>query len=292
MPSTTNINTAVELYTDRFIEGLTRSLAPLRSFSLDLSDEFREPGEAVNVPLVTADAVADWDDTTNNYGRTAATLKARRVAIDTRKITGFAISQAQLASFRPSYWEGKAELNQREIADTVLADVVSVVTAENYGADNKLNVALATFNRKAIATLRAKIVAGKLIQEKCVLALNPDFFAALLADLDSQVYGGREAIVGGTIPGLLGFRSVIQVPQYAGAGFVCHPDAIAVASRRVAVADTTPYKEFGTMVEPETGLALNRVVLTDGSVGKTSFSVECWYGYGVGNADSLIRLEA
>ena len=144
------------------------------------------------------------------------------------------------------------------MADAVLGSVTDLVTGANYGDtdSDKLTVALATFGRKAIASLRGKIVAAELIPAKCVLALNPDFFSALLADLDSQVYGGRDAIVGGVIPGLLGFRSIIEVPQFSAPGFVCHPDAIAVASRKIVPADTTPYKEFGSMIEPETGMRL------------------------------------
>ncbi len=289
---TTNIDTAVELYSNKFIAGLTRALAPLRAFSLDLSDELTEQGGVVNVPLISADTVADWNDTTNNYGTNSGSTATRPVTIATRKKCGFAVTPTMMANFRPNSWEGKAELNQKEMADAVLASVVGLVTAANYGdtAAKKINVVLAEFKRAAIATLRAQIVKAKLIPAKCVLALNPDFFSALLADLDSQVYGGREAVVGGSIPGLLGFRAIIEVPQYAQAGFVCHPDAIAVGSRKVVVADTTPYKEFGSMVEPETGLTMNRVIFTDGNTGKTNFSTECWYGFDVGNADSLVRL--
>ncbi len=288
----TNIDTAVEIYSNKFISGLTRALAPLRAFSLDLSDDIVQEGGSVNVPLVTADAVADWNDTDNNYSRTAASVKAQSVAINKRKICGFPVSQTQMANFRPNYWEGKAELNQKEMADAVLTDVTGLVTAANFGdtAAKKINVVLAEFKRAAIATLRGQIVKAKLVPAKCVLALNPDFFSALLGDLDAQVYGGREAMLNGAIPGLLGFRSVIELPQYAAPGFVCHPDAIAVGSRKVPVADTTPYKEFGSMVEPETGLTMNRVVYTEGATGKTNFSTECWYGFDVGNADALIRL--
>lgn len=289
---TTNIDTAVELYSNKFIAGLTRALAPLRAFSLDLSDELKEPGGVVNVPLIGADAVTDWNDTTNNYGTNSGSVNTRPVAISKRKKCGFPVTQTMMANFKPNTWEGKGELNQKEMADAVLADVVALVTPANYGdtAAKKINVVLAEFKRLSIATLRAQIVKAKLIPAKCVLALNPDFFSALLADLDSQVYGGREAIVGGAIPGLLGFRAIIEVPQYAAPGFVCHPDAIAVGSRKVTVADTTPYKEFGSMVEPETGLTMNRVVFTDGNTGKTNFNTECWYGCEVGSADSLVRL--
>jgi hypothetical protein len=293
MPNT-NTDTALEVYSNKLIEGLTNALPALRAFSLDLSDELSEPGETVRVPLVSADAAAAWNDTTNNYGRTTASLKDKKVVCNQRIIAGFAITQTQLANFRPAWWEGKAALNARTIADAVLDEVFGVVTAANFGdtAAKKLAVALGAFGRKSIAELRPKVVKGKLQPAKSVLVLNPDFFAALLSDLDAQVYGGREAITGGTIPGLLGFRAIVEAPQLDEPGFVCHPDAIAVGSRRVQVADTTPYKEFGPVTEPDTGLTLNRVIYTDGTIGKTSFSIECLFGADAGNPDSLIRLTA
>ena len=50
MPNT-NTNTAVELYSNKFIEGLTKALAPLRAFSLDLSDVVKEPGDQLSASL-------------------------------------------------------------------------------------------------------------------------------------------------------------------------------------------------------------------------------------------------
>ena len=293
MPNT-NLDTALEVYSNKLIEGLTNALPALRAFSLDLSDDMVEPGETVRVPMVTADAAAAWDDSTNNYGRTTAALADKKVVVDKRIIAGFAITQAQLANFRPAWWEQKGALNARSVADSVLDSTFGIVTPANYGdaAAKKLQVALGAFGRKAIADLRPKVVRGKLQPAKSVLVLNPDFYAALLADLDAQVYGGREAITGGVIPGLLGFRAIIEAPQLDAPGFVCHPDAIAIGSRRVQCADTTPYREFGPVVEPDTGLTLNRVIYTDGTIGKTSFSIECLFGVDVGNGDALIRLTA
>jgi hypothetical protein len=290
----TNTDTALEVYSSKFIEGLTNALPALRAFSLDLSDEAKEVGETIRVPLVSADAAAAWNITSNNYGRTAASLTDRPVSLATRLIAGFGITAAQFTNFRPNWWEQKGALNARTVADGVLDAVFAIVTAANYGdtAAKKLQVALGAFGRKAVAELRPKVVKAKLQPAKSVLVLNPDFFAALLADLDAQVYGGRESIVGGVVPGLLGFRAVVEAPQLTDPGFVCHPDAIAVGSRRVQVADTTPYKEFGAVTEPDTGLTLNRVIYTNGATGTTSFSVECLFGVDVGNADSLIRLVA
>ena len=291
MPNT-NVDIALQIYSDKFIEGLTPALAPLRQFSLDLSEEAKEEGDTIRVPLVTANAAEPWDIDSNNYSVDAGSVQDKNVVLDKRPKASFAITQDQLHKFRPSWWEGKAALNARSVAAAVLDGVWGIVTPENYGDTEakKLKVALSSFSRKAVAELRAKIVRGGLLPARSALVLNPDFFAALLGDLDSLIYGGREAIVGGVIPGLLGFASVMEAATLNVPGFVCHPDAIAIGSRVVKIADDTPYRTFGSITEPETGLTLNRVVYTDGAKGKTTFSVECLHGVDVGNADALIRL--
>jgi hypothetical protein len=288
----TTITTGQEIYSNKFISGLTKALAALKAFSTSFTDEARETGEYVKVPLVSADAVAAWNATSNNFVRTAATLKQVSVDLASRIIAGFAITSDQMNYFRPNWWEGKADLNVQEVADTLLDAVAALVTAETYGdaATDKTNVALASFNRKAVSAIRAAAVKRKMRPVRSALCLNPDFFSALLSDLDANVYGGKEAIVGGAIPGILGFRSIVEIPQLDTPGFICHPDAIAVATRKVSLADESVYKLVRDITEPETGLTMTNVVLAYGPDGSLNNSISCSYGVAVGNDGSLMRL--
>ena len=292
MPATTNINTAMELYSNSFIEELQARIPALRSFSLDLSDELVEPGDVIRVPLVFADAAADWDKTSNNYGRTKADLLDRTVPIDQRVIAGFAIEQQQLANFRPHWWEGKGKLNARSVATAVLKRVFAKVTPENFGdaPADKFSVNPASFNPKVVAALRAAVAAKEMDPSATTMLLHPVYFSALLGTLDANVYGGREAIAKGVIPGLLGFDSIQEATQLEIPGFVGAPSALAVGSRRVPIADTTPYMEYSAITEEQSGLTLNRVIYTDGKTGVTSFSIECMFGVEKGNDNALIRL--
>ncbi len=288
----TSVATAHEIYSKRFLKGLQRALAALKAFSVSFSDEAREPGESVKCPLVSPDSVDAWNATTNNFVRAAATLSNVAVTLDQRIIAGFGISPEQMANFHPNWWEGKADANAEEVADTVLAAVAALVTAENYGdtAADKASVALASFGRKSVAAIRAAAVKRDMRPARSALCLNPDFFSALLGDLDANVYGGREAILGGTLPGILGFRAIVEIPQYEGPGFLCHPDAIAVATRKVPLADEGPYKLVRDITEPETGLTMTNVVLCHGPDGSLNDSVTCLYGVAAANEKALMRL--
>jgi len=288
----TNIDTACEIYSQRFLKGLVRALPRLRVFSNSFTDEAREVGEVIRVPLVSADTVAAWNATSNNFQRSSASLVDVKVDLNTRLIAGFAITSEQMVNFRPNWWEGKAERNAKNVCDTMIAAFVALVTPGNYGdtAADKLGVKLASFNRKALGPIRAAAVAKKLVPEDCALCLSPDFYSALLNDLDALVYGGREAIVGGVIPGLLGFANIVEVPQLTIPGFVCHPDAIAVATRKIALADTSVYKLVTEVTEPETGLTMTEVVYPHGPDGSLNHSVNAAYGASVGNKDAMLRL--
>jgi len=288
-----NTNLALQVYSKRILEGLKVKLAMLKAFSTDLSDEVvNAVGQVIRVSLVTGDAAADWNASSNNYARAASDLKDVSVNLTSRKIVGFAITAAQNAEFHPAWWEGKAELNANALAKAVTDALLALITAENFGdtAADKLQVSLASFGRKQIAAMRAKIVKAGINPASASLNLNPDFFSALLADLDSQVYGGKEAIVGGVIPGLLGFKSVIEQPTYSAPGFVALPSALAVAARVVKPLDTTGYGEFSIITEPDTGMPISRVMMTNLATGDTSMSNDVTFGVSVGQATALKRL--
>ena len=284
--------TGLELYSDRTIKGLTRALAALRGFSLDFSDEIKAPGASLDVALVTADSVADFDRSSNNFGRTAVTAKKITLTKSTPVIAGFAVTADQLTKLKPSFWNGKADLNVQAIGDNILGKVAALVTPENYGdaAADKVAVTEAGFGRKAVAKIRAAAIAKSLRVNRSVLALSPAYFSALLGDLDANVYGGNEAMKTGVIPGLLGFGLVVEIPQLEIPGFVAHPDAIAVGSAVFRPASDKPYDSVQEIVEPETGLTMTLVEYPDGASGDLSYTVNCLVAAGVGNEKALLRL--
>lgn len=285
--------TGHEIYAAQAIKGLTRQLAALKAFSIDFSADAARKGESVNVGLVSANTVAEFNSTTNNFKRSAQEVQQISLKFGNPLITGFAVTPTQLNNFNPSWWADKANLNVLEVCDTVLAGIAALVTAANYGdtAKDKLTVNLAGFDKKVVAAVRAKAVKDKKLKMPLsVLCLDPVYFSELLGTLDANVYGGKEAIQGGVIPGLLGFRMVIEIPQLTIPGFVCSPDAIAVAARSFMPASKKPYENVQLITEPETGLTLTHVEYCSGDDGELSDSVNALVKSGVGNSAALMRL--
>ena len=289
----TDLNTAAQVYTDRFIEVVSGLLEQLRDFSLDFSDAFiNRAGESVVVPLISGNPAAAWNSASNNFIRQTVTLKDMAVTINQHLIAGFKITRQHLATFSPNYWRGMAELDAKNVAQGILSYVYGLVTGTNFGdtATDKLTVALATFNKSYIAKLRAQVVKRKMIPDSTVIVLNPDYFAALLDGLDASIYGGREAIVGGRIPGLFGFRSIIEAPNYtAGPGFACHPSALAVAGRRLEPLKTQIFDVFETYNDEATGMPFHSVIATEIATGDSSLSTSCNFGASPGDTKALVR---
>lgn len=286
----TNLNVALEIYSKRFIAGLTPQLAPLAAFSTDFSDELIEEGETIRVPIAKPDIAEDFDSVNNNFNRPAANMEDVKIDINKSAIAGFGIELAQMVNFRRNWWEKKADQNLKSAAEKIQTSVYSLIKAETF-TKTPISVTLASFNKKVTASIAGKAAAAGLSVENCSLCLSPAYFYALLGDLDSAVYGGIEAIRNGVIPALYGFGKIVRANGYTGAGFVNQADAIGVGGRKIVPADTTPYKEFGSIVEPTTGMVINRVIYTDGAGGKTSFSALAWYGCDVANADALVMLQ-
>lgn len=291
MANTLN-NTALQIYSNKVIFALKRKLAPIFAFSLDLSSEAAQKGDTVQVPLISAATADDFNATSNNYKATEGDVNAKTVTINKRKLSKFGVGDTQNANYLPSWWEGKAAMCVNAVGAAALSDVYALITAANYGdeATDKLALTLASFKKAGVAAIRAAAINKGLSPSASALCLNSDFYSALLADLDSASYGGQEAIRSGVIPNLMGFSKIIEVPDFSLPGFVCHPDAIALANRYLAPVEPGCYQEVGTVTDDESGLTVGIRKYGDPDTGLLSVSAELCYGLDVGAADALLRL--
>jgi len=290
--ATTHTNVGLQIYSNKVIIELRRKLAAIFAFSLDLSADAAKVGELIRVPLINADAADDFDASTNNYKATKANLTDREVKINKRKLAKFGIDDLQASIHNPNWWERKAEANANSCAAAALADILGLVTAANFGDEDgdKVALALGAVSTKGIASVRAAAVKKGLTPSMAALVLNSDYYSALLGVLDSAVYGGAEAIRTGVIPNLLGFAKIIEAPTMTLAGFVCHPDAIAVGNRHLAPVEPRSYQEVGTATDDDSGLTVGVRKYGDPDTGLLSVSCELCYGREVGNPKALLRI--
>ena len=296
MPTPTSTDVAAKVYSKKLIEGAQQQLVRITDFSLSLTEDAREKGESVVVQLATAEAAGDWNDTTNNFKATAAKeIGEVSVKLDQRKIAKTKITPSQMMNFQPWWWQRQGTLNARSVALAITGQAAAVITPANFGdaKEDKIQVALDGFNSKAISKIRDRAITDKSLQPAdSVLVLNPSFFSELLGNLDANVYGGREAITKGIIPGLLGFANIVEWPGLKIPGFVASRAALAFAGRKIAFISTKPYEMVKDEVVPELGCVLTTVLHIDSDTGNGTISVNGLFGVGPGANDQLIRLIA
>ena len=284
--------TGHEFYSRKLLKVLPAQLNFLGAFSTDISDEVKDAGEKIKIPLVEMDDAGTFDRANNNFARPAGTPKAATVTFGDPIITGFAVTAAQARNIQKRWWEGKAELNATSVASSASTAVTNLVTKANF-AKAVLNVgASSSFAKAGVAKIAAAVEnsTNKLRVKFSTLALSGEYFYALLAGLDANVYGGTEAIRNGVIPGLFGFGRVMLMHGLDIPGFVCEPSCIAFGARAFRPVDDRPYNAVREIKDPESGLTLTLVEYPDGPSGDLSESITCQIGASVGDGGSLVRL--
>ena len=284
--------TGHEFYSRKLLKVLPAQLNFLGAFSTDVSDEVKDAGEKIQVPLVEMDEAGTFDRANNNFARPAGTPKKATVTFGDPIIAGFAVTAAQARNIQRRWWEGKAELNATAVAASASTAVTNLITKANF-AKSVTNVGAASaFVKSGVAKIAAGVenATNKLRVKFSTLALSGEYFYALLAGLDANVYGGTEAIRNGVIPGLFGFGRVMLMHGLDIPGFVCEPSAIAFGARAFRPVDDRPYNAVREIKDPESGLTLTLVEYPDGPSGDLSESITCQIGASVGEAGSLVRL--
>ena len=270
-----------ELYAKKVLKVLPAQLNFLGAFSTDISDEVVGPSKSVDVPLVEMNEAGTFNRANNNFARPAGTPKTAKVTFGEPIITGFAVTADQAS-------------NVTSVAASAQTAVTNLVTKENF-AKAVTNVGNSTsFAKSGVAKIAAAIenATNKLRVKFSTLALSGEYFYALLAGLDADVYGGTEAIRGGVIPGLFGFRKVMLMYGLDIPGFVCEMSSIAFAARGFRPADNKPYNVVRDIKDPESGLNLTLVEYPDGPSGDLSESITTRIGAAVGDSGALVRLVA
>ena len=286
--------TGHEFYSRRLLKVLPAQLNFLGAFSTDVSDEVKDPGEKIQVPLVEMDEAASFDRASNNFARPAGTPKTATVTFGDPIIAGFAVTAAQARNIQRRWWEGKADLNATAVAASAQSAVTNLVTKSNFAKAVTSVGNAASFAKAGVAKIAAAVesATNKLRVKFSTLALSGEYFYNLLAGLDANVYGGTEAIRNGVIPGLFGFGKVMLVHGLDIPGFVCEPSAIAFGARAFRPVDDTPYRAVREITEPESGLTLTLVEYPDGPSGDLSESLTTQIGASVGDPGALVRLVA
>ena len=273
------------------------SLLPLRAFSTNFSPEPADKLDTIRVPLIGAPSASS--DFAGDYTANAdSTVSVVPVQLTRHKYKTVHTTARENAETALDILENLVGIAIRQLAYDVLQDILSEVTAANYGAPVIPAVAATDFDYRKVIDVREGCADVKMPLENRSLILDDAHFSNLLADdVVSKSYItalAQPGILEGRINRIAGFEvfETTALPDNGEnlAGIASHPSGLAVAMRYLMpIAD---YEEAGAVTDPQTGLTFGYLRFTDTRANKVFITVECLYGFEVARADGIRRIES
>ena len=265
-------------------------VAAVKQFAYDCSDAVEDFGQKVRVAMVNGGTSENFSASAD-YEHETGSLTDVFVTLDKQTKSTIALSGKDVLELANApFWNRVAEAGRNAIANSVEKSIGDAITTA-LESITKETTALGTLTLAKLASLRSKCK-GKI--GDTVLVLSPEKFDEALGLFDSSVYGGTEAVRGGVIPNLYGFKSVVrmELPKYDGASTastaaLIPSNAIAVATRAVAVGEESCYSEIGTQAD-ENGFAITVMRHGSAAKGKGYLNVTALVGATVVDAANIV----
>lgn len=284
---------------DAALTAFATVVAPLRAFSTVFNGVKLQGTNKINVPyfpLETASSTT-WN-ASNGYVAGNTTTDTREITVDKRKYQALEYSSEELARLPAFNAEQLGAMKANKLAVDVVNDILSAVTAANFGAAAKTEPA-AAFDSDDIADLRNAANVANWPEFGRSLIVNADYDVNLLKDesvKNAMNFGGSEAIRQGKVPRILGFDYYV-VPSLPGnsenlTGMAVYNSALLVAFSPIKPAEEvmdagTRYLEA---VDPKTGATLSMRRFGNSTLDKATHVIECAYGYAAGEAAACKRI--
>ena len=264
-------------------------VAAVKQFAYDCSDAVEDYGQKVRVAMVSGGTSENFSQSAN-YEHETGSLTDVFVTLDKQPKSTIALAGKDVLELANSpFWNKVAEAGRNSIANGVEDAIQSAITSA-LSSITKDATAIGSLTLAKLAAFRSKCK-GKI--GDTVLVLTPDKFDEALGLFDSSVYGGTEAVRGGVIPNLYGFKAVVrmELPEYTAStpstAALIPSNAIAVATRAVAVGDESCYSEIGTQSD-ENGFAVTVMRHGSAATGKGFLNVTALVGATVVDAANIV----
>lgn len=213
------------------LQALHAKMEPIVDFTHNFRELEDRKGAAIVVPSFSnvTDA-ADFNATSNNYFGGSNEIDAATVTLDKHFVKSLMITDRNVAETEVQFVKDGGYAIGDTIGKAVYNYVVGLINDTNVTTNSETFTGA---SKAAFADLFKTTYEKGLDISETVLMLTPAMFAKLLGTLDANVYGGVDAIRGGRIPGLYGFKSVVCAPGMATGlnGALVDRNSIGVAAR-------------------------------------------------------------
>ena len=220
---------AMKVAAEKSIEVMHAAMAPLSLFAHDYTELDGRKGEAIAVPVINLSASGEFDPDTNNYCAGGNLPDGQLVTLNHHFVQSASITDRQLAATNFNWLGDLASAQARQLGRDVNKAVMQMFTDTNITLSATLDVS----SKEAIASLVKTAADNDINPADAIVILGSADFYKVLSKLDSNVYGGTEAIRDGYISGLYGFYGFVQSTFLpAGVkGVIVSRDAVGLASR-------------------------------------------------------------
>ena len=228
---------AMKVAAEKSIEAMHAAMAPLSLFAHDYTELDGRKGEAIAVPVINLSASGEFDPDTNNYCAGGNLPDGQLVTLNHHFVQSASITDRQIAATNFNWLGDLAAAQARQLGRDVNKAVMQMFNDTNITLSATLDVT----SKEAIASLVKTAADNDINPADAIVILGSADFYKVLSKLDSNVYGGTEAIRDGYISGLYGFYGFVQSTFLpAGVkGVICSRDAVGLASRYLEpMADT------------------------------------------------------
>ena len=274
----------------------TAQLFPLKAFSTGFSPAAADKFDTVRVPVVGAKSTSV--DFAGDYSTGAdSTVSTVAVTLNKHKFNTVHVSAPENSATAFELLDALVASAAAQLAQDVLKDILTVVTAANFGTPGIPALAPTSFDYKKVLGLREACGTANLPATGRSLVLDSGYYTALLADdvakSSFNINLAGPAVVDASIKRLAGFdlyETMVIPTDHAEklVGFAAHTSAVAVAMRYLN--PVAEYQQAGAVTDPETGMTFGYLRWTDTRSNRVYVTVECLYGFSATRADGLKRI--
>jgi hypothetical protein len=272
------------------------NLLPVTAFSTDFSPMPADKLDTVRVPLVGAPS--ESSDFAGDYSANAdSTVTVVPVTLNRHKYKTVHVTARESAETSLTVLETLVEAAAQQLAQDVLVDIFSCITAANFGTPGIAALAATSFDYKKVLNLRETCGNAKMPPNPRSLVLDAGYYTNMLADdvvaKSFNLNLNAPAVTEGMVKRIAGFNlhETTLIPSDHAeklVGFAAHSSAVAVAMRYLQpVAD---YQQAGAVTDPATGMTFGYLRFTDTRANKVFVTLECLYGFTLGKTDALKRI--
>lgn len=272
---------------DFALQTLYAKLAPIKDFAHNFRDLEDRKGASIVIPVFNLSAAADFDADTNNYCNGQTEMDAATVNLSSHLVKQFMYTDRDVAETEVQWFRDVGYATGDAIGRGIYNTVIGLLNDTNVTLTAQSSLSA----KSDFAGLVDTTYANQLDIGNTVLMLGPTYFANLLGTLDAYVYGGPEAIRGGYVPGLYGFKSVVCAPGLAAGwkGALVDANSIGIASRYLAPM-AGAYVDAWKASDPNSGLTIGYRSFANLCTGRRYLDAEVLFGAKIIRNSGIVKL--